>query len=102
MEKNKKINDWLHLCGVGSIDKLTDEQCCYLYDELYPQRNGESVTFCYKDRSTDGEREDFAKNVRKCLKSELRITVHRLSNEGVIFDEKDDKHFQHKFDYAIE
>ncbi len=102
MKNDKKIKDWLHLCGVDSIDKLTEEQCCYLYDELYPQTNSETVVDCYQDRSTDSEREEFVKDVRKCLKSELRITVHRLSNEGVISDKKDVKHFQHKFDYIVE
>ena len=48
MTQIEQIKDWLNLCGVDSIDKLTVEQCCILYDNLYPQ--SEAVTFCYKDR----------------------------------------------------
>lgn len=48
MIQNEQIKDWLNLCGVDSIDKLTVEQCSILYDNLYPQ--SEAVTFYYKDR----------------------------------------------------
>ena len=100
MIQNEEIKDWLNLCGVDSIDKLTVEQCCILYDNLYPQ--SEAVTFCYKDSKNAEERVKLGRDVRKCLTSESRITVFKLTNEGVIFDEEDDKYFQHKYDYIIE
>lgn len=102
MKKDKLIADWLRTCEVKSIDELTDEQCCYLYDELYPPTVAASVVDCFEDRQTDDERSYFAQEVRKCLKSEKRITVHQLMNEGVIDDDKDFKHFQHRFDFVIE
>lgn len=101
MTHDEFIKNWLQVCGVDSIDNLNDEQCCTLYDELYPQTY--ALTFCYEDRKSNDEREKLGKDVRKCLTSESRITVHRLSNEGVIFDEnEDDIHFLHKYDYTVE
>lgn len=100
MTHDEIIKDWLHTCNVDSIDDLNDEQCCILYDNLYPQT--EAVISCYEDRKSDSEREVLAKDVRKCLTSDSRITVHHLSNEGVILNEEDDKHFLYKYDYIVE